>query len=115
MRDPAEREEGRLDPRLAEQREHRIGIAFDALRQPIPIGFRDHRFERADLEPVLDIDRQTVEHRRAPPQAALLPTPGCLRWQSPPSTHPRSESQRSELQTLMPITYPVFGLKKKIK
>src|SRR3546814_7045719 len=99
MRDPAEREEGRLDPRLAEQREHRIGIAFDALRQPIPIGFRDHRFERADLEPVLDIDRQTVEHRRAPPQAALLPIT-------------RSEEHTSELQSLMRISYAVFCLKK---
>src|SRR3546814_18434749 len=44
MRDPAEREEGRLDPRLAEQLEHSTGIAFDALRQPIPLRFSDHRF-----------------------------------------------------------------------
>src|SRR3546814_16465777 len=86
MRDPAEREEGRLDPRLAEQREHRIGIAFDALRPPIPLGFRDHRFSRAALDPALDTDRQTVQHRRATPPAALPPPTATLPSPHPPST-----------------------------
>ena len=61
--DPAQSEEGRLDPGLVEQGEHRVGVALDAARERLPRVAGDHRLEGADLEPVLDIDGEGVLHR----------------------------------------------------
>src|SRR3546814_2387457 len=85
--DPAKREECRLDVSLFEQRQHGVAVAFDAVGQAVPVVARDHRFEGADLEPVLDVDRKRIQHR--------------------------SEEHTSELQSLMRISYAVFCLKKK--
>jgi hypothetical protein len=61
-RDPAEDEEGRLDPRLVEQGKGAVGIGLDPARQRLPIIAGDHGFEGADLEPVLDVDGKGVAH-----------------------------------------------------
>src|SRR5687768_6284497 len=63
--DPAQSEEGRLDPGLGEQVEHRFGVAPDALLQPVPLVAADHFLEGADLEPVLDVDGEGVQHSTA--------------------------------------------------
>ena len=47
--DPAQGEEGRLDPRLGEQVEDCARIALDALLQPVPLVAADDGLERADL------------------------------------------------------------------
>ena len=61
--DPAEREEGRLDAGLGEQVEHEIGVELDARLQPVPVAGRKHALERADLEPLLDVDGERVAHQ----------------------------------------------------
>ena len=60
---PAEREERRLDARPIEQGQDTLHIAFDAQFAAIPVAARDRILERADLEPVLDINRQAVDDR----------------------------------------------------
>ena len=69
--DPAQREEGRLDAGLVEQRQDVIGVALDPARQRLPRVAGDHLFEGADLEPILDIDGEGVAHRPSP-QAAFV-------------------------------------------
>ena len=78
--DPAQSEEGRLDPGLVEQVEHRVGVALDAVRERLPLVAADHLLEGADLEPVLDIDGKGVEHRLSSalrPRACGRPSPDC--------------------------------------
>ncbi|PAV72512.1 hypothetical protein WR25_09981 [Diploscapter pachys] len=61
--DPAKREEGRLHPAFGEQVEHRAGVRLHPARDRVPVGAVDRAFERADLKPFLDIDRQAVAER----------------------------------------------------
>jgi hypothetical protein len=62
FRDPAQGEEGALHPCPLEQGEHGIGVALDAVGQAVPRIARDHLLKGADLEPVLDVDREGIEH-----------------------------------------------------
>ena len=62
LRHPAQREEGRLDVGGGEHVEDRRAIALDPVGQPVPMAAVDHAFESADLKPVFDVDRQSVDH-----------------------------------------------------
>src|SRR5690606_29104904 len=67
-RHPAQREEGGLGLNRIEQIEDLAHVAVDPIGEAIPVVAVDHVLERADLEPVLDIDGQTVDDRsRGPP------------------------------------------------
>src|SRR5690606_19027663 len=68
---PAQREEGRLDPGFGEEFEDAQHVVLDAQREMVPIAARDYVLERADLEPVLDVDRQAVDDA-VPLHARLL-------------------------------------------
>src|SRR5690606_32403903 len=61
--DPAEGKERRLRIDLVEQVENLAHIAVDPVRQAAPVSALDHLFESADMEPVLDVDRQPVDDR----------------------------------------------------
>ena len=60
--DPAQSEEGRLDSRFVEQGQNGVGIGLDPAGQIIPGVAGDAGLEGADLEPVLDVHRQGVQH-----------------------------------------------------
>src|SRR3546814_16565130 len=62
--DPAKREECRLDVSPFEQRQHGVAVAFDAVGQAVPVVARDTRFEGADLEPVLEVERTRIARKR---------------------------------------------------
>ncbi len=64
--DPAEREEGAPNPGLGEQVQNRVAIRLDPAFERRPVGAIDRALKGADLEPVLDIDRQAVLHRPSP-------------------------------------------------
>ena len=64
--DPAEREEGALGARIGEDLQHRVAICLDPAFQRRPVGTVDRALKGADLEPVLDIDRQAVLHFSSP-------------------------------------------------
>src|SRR5262249_39431426 len=59
---PGEHEEGRLDPRLREHAEDALGVADDPALVPAPGGELDDLLEVGDLEPVLHVDRESVNH-----------------------------------------------------
>src|SRR5687767_14126088 len=65
LRHPAEREERRLGLDLVEQVEDLAHVAVDPVGEASPLVALDHVLERADLEPVLDVDREPVDDRPA--------------------------------------------------
>src|SRR5205814_2077893 len=64
LRNPAEREEGSLGVDLVEQVQNLADVAVDAVGEPAPVVALDYVLERADLEPVLDVDGQAVDDRK---------------------------------------------------
>ena len=51
-----------MDACLGEEGEDSVGVGLDAVGEPVPVGAVDRALERADLESVLHIDRQGVQH-----------------------------------------------------
>ena len=66
LRHPAKGEEGGGDAGIGKQRQYHVGVALDPRFEARPIAPVDHRLEGADLEPLLHIDRQAVQHRIRP-------------------------------------------------
>ena len=63
LRNPAQREKGRVDPGVREQFEDRIDIAFDPGGNVRPVRASDRCLKRADLKPVLNINRKAIDYR----------------------------------------------------
>src|SRR5687768_12041283 len=61
LRDPAEREERRLDVDFGKQVEDTEHVVVHPQRQRVPIISGNYVLERTDLEPILDVDRQAIE------------------------------------------------------
>src|SRR3546814_16629957 len=62
--DPAEREEGARDAGIGENLEYGIAIGLDPAFERRPVGAADRPLKGADLEPILDLDRQAVPDRK---------------------------------------------------
>src|SRR3546814_7736091 len=86
FRDPAEGEEGGAHPALGKQAEDAVEVAFHAARMAVPVLAADLLRQRRDLEIVLDIHGHGARRHLG----------AC--WRS-------SEEHKSELQSIMRITY----------
>src|SRR5690606_28614172 len=60
-RHPSQRKEGRAGFQLVEQVEDFADVAIDPVGEAVPVAALDDILEGADLEPVLDVDRQSVD------------------------------------------------------
>ncbi len=66
---PPQGEEGPRRAGVGENPQHRVAIRLDAAFERRPVGAVDRALKGADLEPVLDIDRQAVLHFPSPSSA----------------------------------------------
>jgi len=57
---PAQREEGAACVAFSEELEQQTRTRLDTARQTLPIGPRDVRRQRRDLEMLLDVDREVM-------------------------------------------------------
>jgi hypothetical protein len=64
--DPAQGEERADHARLREHVQHSLRVALDPALATVPCGTIDDALERANLKPILNVNRQAIEHRSFP-------------------------------------------------